>query len=65
MEDLAYQRAAGDEVGAGEFDRQLDQLGHARAVGRGDAGQVGRHVREHDVDLARADPRLLLSGYGR
>jgi hypothetical protein len=47
-------------VALGEIDRELDQVGHPRRVGRGDARQVRRHVREDDVDRPAADARLEL-----
>ena len=37
-------------VPVSEIDRQLDQIRHPRRVRCGDAGEVRRHVGEHDVD---------------
>ena len=55
VKDLADQRAVRRQVAAREIDRQLDQVGHARRVGRLDARQVGRHVGDHDVDRPAAE----------
>ena len=58
VKDFGHQRPATLHVTLGKFDRQFHQFLHARCVGRRNTGQVGSHVRDHQINLTPGQSRL-------
>src|ERR1019366_2385999 len=58
VKDLAYQGATRRQVGAREVEGELDELSHPRRVRGSDAGKIGGHVRQYNVNLPIADARF-------